>query len=184
LIPAAIRVRSHASTNRAGSRHATSRNGSAGGVYVWPGERSSHLGIGELSVVPWSKVDCQYEAAENSYRLIETMTVTFKPLGSRSMTVRVVEATNPPRPSPACDPAGTYTFDTAEDGPPWWSRCMNVDSVLRLTNVASGGLAASPADAVSCTEVAGVFTCRFRKAATVTFTLAATQRSLTVVAIR
>jgi hypothetical protein len=152
---------------------------SVGGV-VW----ISHLGIGDLSVDPRSKVDCNYEAAENPCRLIATGTVTFKARGSRPVTVKVVEAANPPLPSSACDKAGTYTLDAAEDGPFWWSRCMKVDSVLRLTNVAPDGLAASPADAVSCTYAAGVYTCRFRKAATVTFTLDAAQHSLIVVAIK
>jgi hypothetical protein len=106
--------------------------------------------------------------------------------GIRTLNVEIVQASTPPKPSTACDPAATYTVDVAEDGPSWPAMCIKVDSVLRLTNIGTHSFWPYPLDLASCTDQAGVQECSFTKAGTVTFNfIRPTQdRTLTIVLIK
>jgi len=147
-----------------------------------------NLGPDGLSVSPADKVSCYYEAAVHSCRLVKTGTVRFAITSAqvtRVITVRVAKASTPPKPSPACTGATTYTFDAAESGPSWSALCVKVGAVIRLENLGPDGLSVNPSGAVSCHYEAGVHQCRLVKAGTVTFTISGAQdRELTVVVIK
>jgi hypothetical protein len=148
-----------------------------GGV-IW----ISQVGPGDLTVEPWNKVACDYEAAENPCRLIGTGTVKFttsSSAGVRSLTVKVVAATTPPRPSPACDEVGTYPAGE----PLYWSRCLKVNSVLHFPDNRPDDIFASPSDAVSCIHEGDAFVCRLLRATTVIFTIGPAETTFIVVAI-
>lgn len=151
--------------------------------------RVENLGPGNLSVSPSSLVSCWYEAAVTECRLIRTGTVTFETSGEPKvgpLTVMVAEASSPPKPSPACLSATTYTVDASDSGPPWAALCVKLDVVVRVENLGPAGLSADPADMVSCRYEAGVWNCRFVKAGTMTITTVhqVEPRSLTLVVVR
>jgi hypothetical protein len=133
-------------------------------------------------------VACDYEAAVHFCRLIETGTVRFAistSTGTRVLTVRVVKASKPPKPSPACEVAGTYTVDASESGPRPSALCLRVGSTLRLENLGGDQLSASPANLASCWYEAGIQECRLVKAGTVRFTITMTHdHTLAVVVIK
>jgi hypothetical protein len=105
--------------------------------------------------------------------------------GTVPFTVVVARASSPPKPSPACLGAATYTVNAAENGPDWPAMCVKVGAVLRVENLGPEGLSETPSNAVSCWYEGGVHVCRFVKTGTVTFTINGQQnRSLTVVVIK
>jgi hypothetical protein len=123
-----------------------------------------------FSYEPAANVDCAYEAAVHQCRLIATGTVKFTitRLGTtRVLTVNVVKATSPPRPSPACQDTGTFVLDASDDGPPWMAICLKKGVTLRVTNHGPEGFAATPDGIMSCNYAAGVRVCQFLKAGTV-----------------
>lgn len=152
--------------------------------------RLEHLGPEYLSVNPSNKVSCFYAAGVHVCRLVQTGTVRFtirNSKGTRPLTVVVAEATSPPKPSPACMDAATFTIDANDGGPPWSAMCLKVGAVLRVENLGPDGFSVKPSGTVSCWYEAGVRECRFVKAGTVTFTITRPEveiRSLTVVAIK
>jgi hypothetical protein len=146
-------------------------------------------GPGNLNSSPRGLDDCRYEGGTHSCRLIETGTVKFeitKPQGNRSLTVVVVAASSPPKPSPACLDASTvYRIDNS--GYPYVAECMKVGATVQITMLGPDDQAVSvkPSDAVACTYEGGSHECRLLKAGTVVFTLFAEgpYSTFTVVAI-
>ncbi len=137
------------------------------------------------------KVECNYAAGTRECRLLHTGTVRFTITTAdrtRTQVVRIAQATNPPKPSPACLPAGsTFTIDAAEGGPHSWPVCMKTSGTVRVANLGPEGFQAQPSGAVTCEYEAAVRICRFHRAETVTFTTThgdAAPRTQTVVAIR
>jgi hypothetical protein len=151
--------------------------------------RVEHLGPGSLSQSPSGRVSCWYEAGVHQCRLIRTGTVTFhvtRVPKVGSLTVMVAEASSPPKPSPACLSATTFTIDASDGGPPWMALCVKLGVVLRVENLGPNGFSVVPADTVSCRYEAGVRECRFVKTGTVTITTThpVETRSLTVVVVK
>ena len=153
--------------------------------------RVSNLGPDGFAVSPAGKVECNYAAGTRQCRLLHTGTVRFTITNAeqtRTQVVRIAKASTPPKPSPACLPAGsTFTIDAAEGGPQGWAVCMKTSGTVRVENLGPEGFATSPAGAVTCTYEAAVRICRFNRADTVTFTTThgdAEPRTQTVVAIR
>jgi hypothetical protein len=139
-----------------------------------------------FSYEPVASADCAYEAAVHQCRLIATGTVRFTiiRLGkTRVLTVNVVKATSPPRPSAACQNTGTFVLDASDDGPPWMAVCLNKSVTLRVTNHGPEGFSASPAGILSWQYEAGVRVGRFLKAGTVELTITKPNevRSITIV---
>jgi hypothetical protein len=153
--------------------------------------RVSNLGPGGFSAAPAGKVACHYAAGVRECRLLHTGTVRFTITDagqSRTQVVRVVRATDPPRPSPACLPAGTtFTIDAADGGPQGWAACMKLSGTVRVENLGPEGFRVRPAGAVVCAYEAAVRICRFTRPETVTFTTThgdSEPRSQVIVAIR
>lgn len=146
-------------------------------------------GPGNLGSSPPGSADCRYEGGAHSCRLIATGTVKFevaKPHGDRSLTVVVVGASSPPKPSPACLDASTvHRIDNS--GYPYTAECMKVGATVQITMLGPDNQAISvkPSDAVACVYEGGSHECRLLKAGTVTFTLFADgpYSTFTVVAI-
>ncbi|HZM82400.1 MAG TPA: hypothetical protein VFC19_42310 [Candidatus Limnocylindrales bacterium] len=151
--------------------------------------RVENLGPWNLSIDPSGLVSCWYEAAVRECRLIRTGTVTFKTKGvpnAGTFTVVISEASSPPKPSPACLSATTFTVDALDGGPPWSAQCVKLDVILRVENAGPDGSSAAPASMVSCQYEAGVQECRFVKAGTMTITTrnSVESRSLILVVIK
>jgi hypothetical protein len=153
--------------------------------------RVSNLGPEGFSVAPAGKVACHYAAGTRECRLLHTGTVRFTITDAgttRTQVVRVVRATDPPKPAPACLPAGsTFTIDAADGGPPGWAACMKLSGTVRVENLGPEGFRVRPAGAAICSYEAAVRICRFTGPATVTFTTThgeSEPRSQVIVAIR
>jgi hypothetical protein len=142
-------------------------------------------------VAPASAVECHYAAGTRECRLLRTGTVRFKITHAeetRTQVVRVVKASSPPKPSPACLPAkSTLTINAAEGGPSGWAACMRTSGTVRVENLGPEGFQVRPSGAVTCSYEAAVRICRFNRPGTVRFTTThgdAEPRTRTVVAIR
>ncbi|SNY64373.1 hypothetical protein [Paractinoplanes atraurantiacus] len=148
--------------------------------------RLVNIGPGSLSAQPAGAVDCFYAGGTYQCRLIRAGTVRFvlAPEG-RQLTVTVPAAV-PGQPSTACAPAGSVVDLDTNDELGWWAPCLRLGATLRIVNLGPGLLARAPADAVSCYYEAGIHTCQFRLAASVTFTATrdTATRTVTAVAVR
>ncbi|MFI7541854.1 hypothetical protein [Actinoplanes sp. NPDC049599] len=151
----------------------------------------ANLGPEGFSVAPADKVECHYEAGIRQCRLLHPGTVRFTITDAaqiRTLDVRIIKASSPPKPAPACLPHGaTLTINAADDGPSAWAVCMRTSGTVRVENLGPEGFQVRPAGAVTCTYEAAVRICRFHRPQTVTFTTTrgdAEPRSQTVVAIR
>jgi hypothetical protein len=159
---------------------------SVGGVL-----RVTNLGPEGFSANSWDNVECNYAAGVRECRLLHPGTVTFTVVNAsqtRTLTVVISKASSPPKPAPACMPAGTtLTIDAADGGPQRWPVCMKLNTVVRVINLGPDGFLVRPAGAVTCTYEAGVRVCHFTRAQTVTFTTThgdSAPRTQTVVVIR
>jgi hypothetical protein len=145
-------------------------------------------GPGNLGSSPPGLADCRYEGGTHACRLIATGTVKFevtKPQGDRSLTVVVVAASSPPKPSPACLDASTV-HRIENSGYPFVAECMKVGATVQITMLGPDDqvISVTPSDAVACHYDGGRHECRLVKAGTVTFTIAEGPYStFTVVAI-
>jgi hypothetical protein len=133
-------------------------------------------GPGNLNSSPPDLADCRYEGGTHSCRLIATGTVKFeitKPQGDRSLTVVVVGASSPPKPSPACLDASTV-YRIENSGYPYIAECMKVGATVQITMLGPDDqvFSVKPADAVACFYEGGSHECRLVKAGTITFTIA------------
>ena len=146
-------------------------------------------GPGNLNSSPPGLDSCKYEGGTHGCRLIATGTVKFeitKPQGDRSLTVVVVGASSPPKPSPACLKASTV-YRIVESFYPYIAECMKVGATvqIRIDGPPDQVFSAKPSDTVACFYEGGSHECRLVKAGTVTFTIAdgSSSSSFTVVAI-
>ncbi len=151
----------------------------------------TNLGPEGFSADSRDKVECNYEAAVRECRLLRTGTVRFTITNAqqtRTLTLRIVKASSPAAPAPACTgPRATFTIDAADDGPDRWPVCMRTSGVVRVVNLGPEGFQVSPAGAVTCHYEGGVRECRFTRPGTVTFTTThgdAAPRTQKIVAIR
>jgi hypothetical protein len=144
-------------------------------------------GPGNLDSSPPGLDTCKYEGGTHACRLIATGTVKFtirKPQGDRSLTVVVVGASSPPKPSPACLAASTV-FRMESSGYPYIAECMKVGATVQITMLGPDDpvFSVKPSDMVACVYEGGSHECRLVKAGTVTFTFEGPFNSFTVVAI-
>jgi hypothetical protein len=145
-------------------------------------------GPGNLNFNPPGLADCRYEGGTHGCRLIATGTVKFeitKPQGNRSLTVVVIGASSPPKPSPAClDASAVHRIDNS--GYPYVAECMKVGATVQIRMLGPDDpvFSANPSDTVACVYEGGSHECRLLKAGTITFTIAeGPYSSFTVVAI-
>jgi hypothetical protein len=151
----------------------------------------TNLGPDGFSASSWDNVECNYAAGVRECRLLHPGTVTFTIVNehqTRTLTLVIIKASSPPKPSPACMAAGTtLTIDAADGGPQRWPVCMKLNTVVRVVNLGPEGFLVRPAGAVTCTYEAAVRVCHFTRPQTVTFTTThgdSAPRTQTVVVIR
>jgi hypothetical protein len=134
----------------------------------------TNLGPEGFSANSWDNVECNYEAAVRECRLLHPGTVKFTIVNAhqtRTLTLRIVKASVPHNPSPACLAAGkTLTVDAADGGPAAWPVCVKMGAKLRVVNLGPEGFVVSPTGAVTCSYEAAVRDCRFTGPGTVTLT--------------
>ena len=114
----------------------------------------TNLGPDGFSANSWDNVECHYEAAVRECRLLHPGTVKFTIVNAsqtRTLTLRIVKASAPHTPAPACLAAGkTFVIDAAEGGPGGWPVCMKTTGIVRVVNLGPEGFLVSPAGAVKC----------------------------------
>ncbi|MEV4138386.1 hypothetical protein AB0J72_40230 [Dactylosporangium sp. NPDC049742] len=140
----------------------------------------------DFGVAPAGRVDCFYEGGTHECRLVGTGAVTFTTSSARKLTVDVVAAVSPRRPSTECQTSGTYVLDASYGGPPWAAICLRTAVTLRIEHHGPEGVTASPAGLMSCRYEAAVRVCRLLKAGTVRLTVVNPNetRPLTIVIVR
>ena len=121
-----------------------------------------------------------------------TPTTNGSPTTSTTSTTASPTAagTTPPTTSAAPSPSGTcvgstFIIDGADSADSPRSLCFTTGGVLRIENVFPGDVSADPSDRVGCSWEAGIATCRFLRAGSVTVRIAgqSPNRSITVVVV-
>lgn len=152
--------------------------------------RLVNLGPGGLAAVtPANKVDCFYGGGVHTCRLIGTGTVRFSltgPQGNRQQTVEVAARATRPGYRSACSGYDMVTRDAGDTGMGWESMCLYTSIPLRFTNLGSGALTISPANAADCWDQDDGHYCMPNRTGPIRFTLTrpgAEDASLTAVVI-